>query len=468
MKQKKKRVLLFLTCGFVFLCVGIYIGLSLYYSQSFCYGTWINNIYATGKSIDEINEELLAQTVYDSVTVIDRNDKRYVIATEDIELQMDYTDALQKIYEEQNPYMWLVYFVEHKMYVIEPEVVFSEEKLEDILCEADFMQEDIYAPDNKVEIIKTEEGYVLEDNTVNQLVKECATEAVRKAVYETENEVYLELEGCYSNLPVTQQSIDTYKLWNKIYDFQNFGMTYTMGDREELINASVVAEWIALDSESGEFLTDAAGELVLDESKVMEYVMSLGEKYDTLDKPRDFQSTRGDIIRLEGGTYGNDIDEEAECALLIEDFDAHRDGQIREPVYASRAWSQGEDDIGGTYVEVDMTEQMLYYYVDYEIVLETPVVTGNMKRGWDTPAVVCYVYGKARNRTLRGANYATFVYYWMPVYGNIGFHDATWRSNFGEDIYLTDGSHGCINMPKDMAAELYNMIEIGTPVVMFY
>ena len=56
----------------------------------------------------------------------------------------------------------------------------------------------------------------------------------------------------------------------------------------------------------------------------------------------------------------------------------------------------------------------------------------------------------------------------MPVNGNIGLHDATWRREFGGEIYLKSGSHGCINIPKDKAGELYDMVVIGTPVVMFY
>ena len=73
-----------------------------------------------------------------------------------------------------------------------------------------------------------------------------------------------------------------------------------------------------------------------------------------------------------------------------------------------------------------------------------------------------------RNRTLRGPGYASFVYYWMAVNGNIGLHDATWRRRFGGDEYKYNGSHGCVNMPKSKAGELYNMVEVGTPVVMFY
>ena len=69
---------------------------------------------------------------------------------------------------------------------------------------------------------------------------------------------------------------------------------------------------------------------------------------------------------------------------------------------------------------------------------------------------------------MRGDNYAAFVNYWMPVNGGIGIHDATWRKKFGGEIYKTDGSHGCINVPKDKMIEIYDLVDVGTPVVMFY
>jgi len=364
---------------------------------------------------------------------------------------------------------WIQYYGIEQNFFIMPKVSFSEEKLNDLLYRADFMNTEVLAVGNRAEIVLEEDGYHLYDHTVNQIVPAQVCKSVAKALHELEQEVYIANEkGCYVTMARTQELLDTYKLWNDIFAFQSFELTYTFGDREEKIDAAVVSQWIAVDENTGAFLRDENGKLFLDPKKVLEYVTWLGEQYDTVGKPREFMSTRGDLVKIEKSTYGNDIDEEKECELLISDFTEGRSGIIREPVYAQKAWSQGEDDIGGTYIEVDMTEQMLYYYVDSEIVLETPVVTGNMRRGWDTPAVVCSIYGKARNRILRGATYATFVYYWMPVYGNIGLHDATWRRKFGDDVYMTDGSHGCVNMPKDKAAELYNMVEMGTPVVLFY
>ena len=74
---------------------------------------------------------------------------------------------------------------------------------------------------------------------------------------------------------------------------------------------------------------------------------------------------------------------------------------------------------------------------------------------------------KQKNRVLRGANYATPVKYWMAVNGHIGIHDATWREEFGGNIYETDGSHGCINTPLEAMAELYEMVDEGTPVIIY-
>ena len=55
----------------------------------------------------------------------------------------------------------------------------------------------------------------------------------------------------------------------------------------------------------------------------------------------------------------------------------------------------------------------------------------------------------------------------MPFYGDIGFHDASWRNTFGGDIYKTNGSRGCINMPHAAAKKMYEHIERGVAVFVY-
>ena len=57
----------------------------------------------------------------------------------------------------------------------------------------------------------------------------------------------------------------------------------------------------------------------------------------------------------------------------------------------------------------------------------------------------------------------------MPFNGGIGFHDASWQPYFGGNRFREGGgSHGCINLPADKAAELYNRIDESVPIVCFY
>jgi lipoprotein-anchoring transpeptidase ErfK/SrfK len=74
---------------------------------------------------------------------------------------------------------------------------------------------------------------------------------------------------------------------------------------------------------------------------------------------------------------------------------------------------------------------------------------------------------KQKDVTLTGPGYEAGVTYWMPFYGNIGLHDASWRSSFGGQIYKTRGSHGCVNAPKYLAKIIFEYIEEGTPIICY-
>ena len=86
---------------------GMYLGLAYYYADGFSYDTWINGIYCTGKSISEVNEELLKQCYYTGLTIIASDGKSYTIPAEQVELSFDFSEALNVYLERQNPYLWI-------------------------------------------------------------------------------------------------------------------------------------------------------------------------------------------------------------------------------------------------------------------------------------------------------------------------------------------------------------------------
>ena len=121
----------------------------------------------------------------------------------------------------------------------------------------------------------------------------------------------------------------------------------------------------------------------------------------------------------------------------------------------------------GTYIEISISQQHLWYYEKGQLVLDTDVVTGNNDGECNTPTGRYSISSRATNTVLTGPGYSSPVSYWMGFNGGIGIHDATWRSSFGGDIYNGNGSHGCVNTPYDKVQELYERTDYGTPVIVY-
>lgn len=119
---------------------------------------------------------------------------------------------------------------------------------------------------------------------------------------------------------------------------------------------------------------------------------------------------------------------------------------------------------GYSCVEVSIPEQMMYCYIGSNLMLASPCVTGRPGGRATTPGH-WHINSKERSRYLTGPGYKSWVNYWMPFHGGQGLHDATWRGAFGGNIYTYGGSHGCVNLPLDVAAKLYSLVHVGMPVI---
>ena len=101
--------------------------------------------------------------------------------------------------------------------------------------------------------------------------------------------------------------------------------------------------------------------------------------------------------------------------------------------------------------------------------MESPIVTG-LKGKMDTPKGVYFISEMQTGRYLRGADYVTWVNKWMRITNRgHGLHDATWRSKkeFGGKTYTYNGSHGCINLPKQFAYDIYDFLNTKDCVVIY-
>ena len=239
-----------------------------------------------------------------------------------------------------------------------------------------------------------------------------------------------------------------------IYDFS--GYTLPAGRTAQFAVDAGTMTGLLKKNADGTYALSPSGQFYADESLLSAYVSALAGLYDvqgvnTLDQETEKQYLRSVIL---SGT--SDLSHKPAMNTALTQTQTQTQTQISQLV-------QGVP--GATYILIDKSDQVLYYFVNGALLLTSDVVTGNVSAGHETPTGVFAVYMKQTNRTLKGTGYAAHVDYWMPFYKSYGIHDASWRSSFGGTIYRNSGSHGCVNMPHDKAQLLYSTVSAGTMVI---
>ena len=264
--------------------------------------------------------------------------------------------------------------------------------------------------------------------------------------------------------PVTAESQDMQakltSLNQQLSNYRNASVTYTFGETTEVLGSDVISSWIKVDGET----------ISIDQAAAQEYVSNLAAAYNTIYVPRTFHTSYGNDVTVSSNEYGFQIDQEAELAQLLKDIQSGKP-VTRDPIYSISGMKRnGKDDLAGSYIEVSLDNQHLWLYKDGALITETDIVSGAPTPERETYRGAWPIAYKASPFTLTSDvyGYNTKVTYWMPfVYGQ-GLHDASWQSSFGGNRYKTGaGSHGCINLPKDQAALIYNTIDGGYPIIIY-
>ena len=115
-------------------------------------------------------------------------------------------------------------------------------------------------------------------------------------------------------------------------------------------------------------------------------------------------------------------------------------------------------------IVVSISHQMLWVYKGDQVVLSSYVSTG--RAGFDTPVGSFAILSKLPSQTMEGVIGGE--YYNVPDVPDVMYftneghalHGTYWHNNFG-----TPMSHGCVNLPMDVAAWLYDWAPVGTPVL---
>ncbi len=436
----------------------IYIVGVVFYSSHFYSRGTVFGIKLMNQSVDEIREKVAEKVSAYQLDIVTR-DGSETITAEQVDLIYDDQGEIEQMMDDQNPFLWFLMGATSKEDT-PLNVAMSEEKLSQSINGLNCMQEANMAPPTDAHLEYQEGAFQIVAETLgNQLDTDKTYSTVRTSVYEGENEISLDELSCYAAPSVYQDNEELAKECEEVNRLLTANITYDFSDRTEVVDSDEIAEWITF----GDNFT-----YELDEDKMYEYVYQLGLKYDTFGLSREFTTHSGNTITLKGGDYGWCIHKTRTTEALKELILAGETATT-EPVYLYSGVCRDTDDIGDTYVEVSIAEQTMWCYKDGECVVSTPVVTGCVANGHDTPSGgVWAIDARISPYVLTGQDYNTEVTYWLPFNGNVGIHDASsWRSEFGGSIYKTNGSHGCVNTPISAMKTVYETMQIGYPVVVY-
>ena len=457
--SKGKKVAAGIAGAVVLAAVGVYLGVSYYYSSHFFPKTVINGLNCAGLSVDQVKEKIQSQILSYTLTLEERGGQTEQLTGD--QLQLKYVDdrKVEALMEEQNPFTWPIYIVKQNNHEMAANISYSEETMTQLLDALQcFQPENVTAPeDAKI----TDNGTAFEitpEVEGNTLKREETEQAVREAIDTGKSELNFEEAGLYE-APSVRSDDET--LNNQVTQMNSLtaaNLTYDFVDRQYVVNRDVIKEWLTQDAE---------GNYTIDETQAPACVRQTAYETDTFGREHTFKAILGPNIELKaGGDYGWVINKDKTTAALVEAVKAGTQGAI-EPVYLYSANDRSQNDIGGTYVEICISQQKMWCYKDGQLVVETPVVTGSHATGYDTPAgSVWAIDGKKSDYDF--TLYTAHVMFWLPFNDQVGIHDSSWRSEYGGDIYLTNGSHGCVNTPYNAAEKIFNTVGIGDPVIVYY
>lgn len=456
-KTRKVLILSGLIFAPLFILLVVYLAGLGRYQSCFVNGTVIDKMDVSGMSISELGEQIGNYSLRVIERQVDGTTLEEEILGKEIGLSYVSTESLEEILQGQNRFLWFV--KQDADYRTEATLFYDDAALAEKIGELKGFQKELtdgpkdayigdYVPGQGFELVAEKQG--------NRLNREKTIEAIKKAVSGLEEQIDLEEAGCYEDPKVTSEDAELQKTYEKLQNYVSTTVTYTFGEEREVLDADTVAGWIVRKGSRAS----------LDPELVKEYVNSLRKKHDTVFHKRKFMTSYGEEVTIDVGDYGWWMNVGEETEELIAQLERGESGE-RTPVYRQTAASYEDPDYGDSYVEINLTAQHLFLYQNGECVLESDFVSGNPSRGNATPPGIYGITYKERNATLNGETYSTPVNFWMPFNNNVGMHDASWRSEFGANIYMTNGSHGCINLPYSIAQEIYGYVEKGDPVICY-
>lgn len=456
---RAKRLRLGIILGIILI---IYLAGSLFFRNHFYIRSKVNGVGASFRTAQSTYDKIINSADKYTISFID-GDGNVVneVSSSELGVGVNYDESeVQTLLDSQTGFNWVLRLFAPAEYYTTTGNSYDSAKVTAVASSLDFSNQSSTTESQDATIQFDGEKFVIVDEVYgDKITEEGVEEAIIYAVENLQTEINLSDGTCYEKPNVLASDANIQKAVDVLNNYMDTDIHYDLGEGyTEEIPADTKATW---------FTWDDSFNVSFDRDAIGEYVNSMGDKYNTYGKKKEFTTTSGETIEVPAGSFGWRIAYDGEIDAIIADLEGGED-VTRDFTYLYYGTSHGEHDYGNSYVEVNLTEQHVYVYKDGEMVFDTDCVSGKISTNHGTHTGVYPIAYKQTDATLKGDNYESHVNYWMPFNMGEGLHDATWRSSFGGTIYKTGGSHGCVNLPLSAAEQIYNIVEAGWPVIVFY
>ncbi|MBQ6675276.1 MAG: L,D-transpeptidase family protein [Ruminococcus sp.] len=490
-KKKKKSHAVDIVCGIMALAiVGGVIGAYAYgkkaYDGVFLANTTINKVDVSKLTPEQAVAKLTGQIDFnDQISITKRDGSKVNIDLKDLDLTNNIGDAVDQAFKKQDHTMWFRSLLNDTSYEFDPDSSFNDTKLNAII------KRNVIESQN---VIESKNAYIEQTDDGFTVVKEVVGNSIDKNklgdIYD-----YISSELSKGNYDISIADLDVYEKptivaedlqeqVDSLNEIATIEIKFDFVYEKATLKGTRFMDWLDFNED---------GTYTVDKSEVQKYVLELAEKYNTFGTPRKFKSTNHGTVTVDPdeslyGWWLNDEEEDGMADYIIElikDGESvtvdpifysmkNQDGSIAYTYEGNRDCWTAEDDIGDTYLELDLSAQHMYYYEKGKKKWECDVVTGLPTATRNTPEGVYCVWSKQSPARLKdsnadGSSWDTMVDYWNNISTcGIGIHSAPWQPYFGGDLYKWNGSHGCVNVSTEDAKWVYDNVPYNTPVVAFW
>ena len=482
---RRTKVLITLILLLLLMTGGAYALGAHYFSHHFMPGTTLNGYNVSYMSEEEAEALMDREVKAYALAIETRGNGREALTAAQVGLSYASDGRISYLLTLQDVLRWFMEFNGKRAFDLSRSISYDDAKMDAAIQDLDCMQSEAMKPPVDAAIVENEDGYTIrrevKGSTLDpQKVGEC----IRLAMVSGKNSVNLEEQGCYLSPAVSSDDELLQKNCDTLNRMTSVIITYDFGRRTYTVDRDLVKQWLTRGSD---------GLVKLNRDLARQYVEQMAQATDTVGTSRNFETYDGRQIQIGGGDYGWILDVDKEADTLV-DMIEKGETMVREPEYSQSAQRRdGQNDIGYTYVEVDITAQKLVYYENGQPLIETDCVTGNPNMGLSTPTGVFRGGVKESPKVLLGgfgsgvggqdtftsdqtfadsqielgaAGATANAYFWMP-FGSLGITEGINRNEFGSSFYMLRGTGGNVEIVYDSAAALYNKFYEGIPVIIY-